>query len=87
MGTFQHRPTDDADEPGAASRPEDVAGDGPVTIEDRTEPGGQGSPGANQGRTEPVSPATEHPEPRAVPDLDSMNVGSADPQAPSHPGA
>jgi len=84
MGTFT---SDDADQPGAASQPEDLAGDGPVTIEDRTEPGGQGSPGTNQAKTEPMSPTTEHPEPMAAPDLDSMNVGSADPQAPRHPGA
>lgn len=87
MGIFQRRPHDDVDQPGAASQPEDVAGDGPVTIEDRTEPGGQGSPDTNQAKTEPMSPTTAHPEPMAAPDLDSMNVGSADPQAPRHPGA
>lgn len=84
MGTFT---SDDADQPGAASQPEDLAGDGPVTIEDRTEPGGQGSPDTNQAKTEPMSPTTEHPEPMAAPDLDSMNVGGSDPQAPRHPGA
>ncbi len=84
MGTFT---SDDADQPGAASQPEDLAGDGPVTIEDRTEPGGQGSPDTNQGKIEPMSPTSGHPEPMAAPDLDSMNVGGADPQAPRHPGA
>lgn len=87
MGIFQRRPHDDVDQPGAASQPEDVAGDGPVTIEDRTEPGGQGSPDTNQARTEPMSPTPDHPEPMAAPDLDSMNVGAGDPQAPRHPGA
>ena len=73
-----------ADEPGAPSQPE---GDGPVTLDDRTEPGGAGSPDTNQGRTEPLSPTPDHPEPAAVPALSDMNVGSADPQAPSHPAA
>ena len=87
MGIFQRDKGHDADQPGAASQPEDLAGDGPVTIEDRTEPGGQGSPDTNQGKTEPMSPTTEHPEPLGAPDLDSMNVGAADPQSPRHPGA
>lgn len=87
MGIFKRDANDAADQPGAASQPEDLAGDGPVTIEDRTEPGGQGSPDTNQARTEPMSPTPEHPEPRAAPDLDSMNVGGADPQAPRHPAA
>lgn len=73
--------------PGAPSQPEDTAGDGPVTLSDRTEPNGQGSPDTNQGKTEPMAPDTEHPEPLAVPSLDQMNVGGADPQAPRHPGA
>jgi len=84
MATFT---SDDADQPGAASQPEDLVGDGPVTIEDRTEPGGQGSPDTNQGKTEPLSPTTEHPEPMGAPDLDTMSVGVTDPQAPRHPGA
>lgn len=72
----------DQDQPGAVSRPEDTRGDGPVTLGDRTEPGGQGSPGANQAGTEPApAPAL------GAPDLDSMNVGGADPQAPRHPAA
>lgn len=86
MGIQRHA-NDAANQPGAASQPEDLAGDGPVTIEDRTEPGGQGSPDTNQGKTEPMSPTTGHPEPMGAPDLDSMNVGGADPQAPRHPGA
>ena len=73
------------DQPGAASQPE---GDGPVTLSDRTEPGGQGSPDTNQGRAEPMSPTPDHPEPAVdLPDLSSMNVGSADPQSPSHAAA
>ena len=72
---------------GAASQPEDTSGDGPVTLSDRTEPGGQGSPDTNQGKTEPFAPTTEHPEPMGAPDLSSMNVGAADPQLPSHPAA
>jgi len=74
-------------EPGEASQPEDTQGDGPVTLSDRTDPGGQGSPGSNQARPEPIAPATEHPEPLAIPDLDSMNVSATDPQAPRHPDA
>jgi hypothetical protein len=72
---------------GAASQPEDTSGDGPVTLSDRTEPGGQGSPDTNQGKAEPFAAATEHPEPMGAPDLSSMNVGAADPQAPRHPAA
>lgn len=64
-------------EPGEVSSPQDTQGDGPVTLSDRTEPGGQGSPGSNQAKAEPL----------AVPDLDHMNVGGADPQAPRHPDA
>ncbi|MCW2614832.1 MAG: hypothetical protein JWN08_1826 [Frankiales bacterium] len=81
MGIFKHG----KHEPGAASQPE---GDGPVTLDDRTEPSGQGSPDTNQGRTEPMSPTPDHPEPAVdLPTLDQMSVGSADPQAPSHPAA
>jgi hypothetical protein len=78
---------DDPQASGAASQPQDTGGDGPVTLADRTEPGGQGSPDTNQGRTEPFAAATEHPEPLGAPDLSSMNVGAADPQAPRHPAA
>ena len=69
-------------EPGAASQPE---GDGPVELSDRTEPGGQGSPDTNQASAEPMSPTPDHPQPAAVPTLAEMNVGSGDPQSPSHP--
>jgi hypothetical protein len=71
-------------QPGAASQPE---GDGPVTLEDRTEPGGQGSPDTNQAKTEPMAPETGHPEAPGAPSLASMNVGAGDAQAPSHVGA
>ncbi len=76
--------TPNADEPGGASQPE---GDGPVTLGDRTEPGGQGSPDTNQAKAEPMSPTPDHPEPPAAPELSDMNVGAGDPQAPSHPAA
>jgi hypothetical protein len=54
-----------------------------------------GSRAANQGKTEPMPPTGAHDDPVAAPgpttverpDLDSMNVGAADPQAPSHPSA
>lgn len=72
----------DQDQPGGASQPE---GDGPVELSDRTEPGGRGSPDTNQARTEPMSPTPDHPEPAAALTLAEMNVGSADPQSPSHP--
>ena len=74
-------------EAAASNTPEDTSGDGPVTLEDRTEPGGEGSPGSNQAKTEPMSPTGTHSQPLAVPDLDDMNVGGADPQAPRHPDA
>lgn len=61
-----------------ANTPADETGDGPVTLENRVEPGGEGSPGSNQAQTEPMQPA-------GPPALDAMNVGAADPQAPSHP--
>lgn len=84
MGIFKRK---SKDAPGAASQPEDLQGDGPVTLEDRTEPGGQGSPDTNQAKAEPMSPTGTHSQPLAVPDLDDMNVGGADPQAPRHPDA
>ena len=77
-------PGRDQEQPGSVSQPE---GDGPVELSDRTEPGGQGSPDTNQAKTEPMSPTPDHPEPVAVVTLASMNVGSADPQAPAHPAA
>ena len=85
MGIFSRRDKDRVDEgAGAVSQPE---GDGPVTLSDRTEPGGAGSPDTNQGKTEPLSPTPDHPEPLAVPDLADMSPGAADPQTPSHPAA
>jgi hypothetical protein len=81
MGIFRK------DDAGAASQPEDLEGDGPVGLEDRVEPGGQGSPDTNQAKTEPMSPTGTHSEPLAPPDLDDMNIGGADPQAPRHPAA
>jgi hypothetical protein len=82
MGIFSRKK-----QPGAPSEPEDLEGDGPVGLEDRTEPGGQGSPGTNQGKTEPLSPTGTHPDPLAPPHLDEMKVGGDDPQAPRHPAA
>lgn len=79
MGLFSRFRSDD--EPGAVSQPE---GDGPVTLDDRVEPGGQGSPDTNQPTTEPLSPTPDDPEPLGAPDLSSMNVGAGDPQAPRH---
>jgi hypothetical protein len=87
MGIFSRKDKDDA---AASNQPQDVEGDGPVTLEDRNEPGGQGSPGSNQAKAEPTVPATsEHPAPAEpeTPSLDEMNVGSADPQLPRHPAA
>ena len=80
MGIFSRKSSDT----GQVSQPE---GDGPVTLSDRTAPGGEGSPDTNQGKTEPMSPTPDHPEPLAAPDLDSMSIGAADPQLPSHPAA
>jgi hypothetical protein len=75
---------------GDVSSQVDTRGEGPVTLEDRTAPGGQGSPDTNQGKTEPGIPASGEAGGEAaahVPDLQSMNVGSADPQSPEHPAA
>ncbi len=47
MGIFSRK----GDDTGAPGQPEDLQGDGPVTLEDRTAPGGQGSPDTNQGKT------------------------------------
>ena len=64
--------------------------------DDGTTPGtDDASRAANQGKTEPMPPTGAHDDPDAAPgpstverpDLDSMNVGAADPQAPSHPSA
>lgn len=73
---------------GSVSSPRDVDGSGPVTLEDRTKPGGQGSPDTNQARTEPMPATPGQADPNAVlepPSLDEMNVGGADPQLSSHP--
>lgn len=67
----------------SANTPEDESGTGPVTIEDRVS--GEGSPGSNQAKTEPMPPSGSHQEPLAPPELSDMNVGAGDPQAPSHP--
>lgn len=86
MGIFS-RKKDKADADtgvGAVSQPE---GDGPITLADRTAPGGQGSPDTNQAKTEPLSPTPDHPEPLAVPDLADMSAGLAPEQVPNHPAA
>ncbi len=59
--------------PGESSQPQDTRGDGPVDLDDRTEPGGQGSPDTNQAKTEPRPVDPEAPE------LESMNVSVNDP--------
>lgn len=54
-----------------------------------------GSPAANQSKTESMPPTQGHADPDAapepasveVPDLEAMNVGAGDPQAPSHDAA
>jgi hypothetical protein len=87
MGIFSRKKDD---HPGAPSEPQDLQGDGPVTLEDRTEPGGQGSPDTNQGKAEQTVPATtEHPSPAKAEtsSVEDMNVGSTDPQVPRHPAA
>ena len=94
MGIFSRRKDHDSEDGGTGdgtgtdtgqvSQPQ---GDGPVTLSDRTQPGGEGSPDTNQGKTEPMSPTPDHPEPLAVPDLDDMSVGAAAAQLPSHPAA
>jgi hypothetical protein len=84
MGIFSRKKDD---QPGAPSQPEDLEGDGPVTLEGRIEPGGQGSPDTNQGKAEPMDVTGQHSTPLAVPSLDEMNVGGRDPQSPRHPAA
>lgn len=83
------QPAAEAD-PGSVSSPLDVEGQGPVTLPDRTAPGGQASPDTNQGKAEPMPATPGEADPAAAlpaPELDTMNVGGADPQAPSHPAA
>ncbi len=78
--------TDDSATPGAgAGAVSEPSGDGPITLKDRIEPGGQGSPDTNQAKAEPMAATPDHPEPLAVPELADMNVGAGDPQAPSRP--
>ena len=82
----QHAPgAAGSDEPGSVSSPEDVDGQGPVTLADRMRPGGQGSPDTNQAAAEPMPASAGDPVPTAAlpaPSLDDMNVGGADPQSP-----
>jgi hypothetical protein len=77
------------DEPGGESTPLDTEGAGPVGLEDRTRTDEKGSPATNQGKAEPIPPTPGHGDPAAPaaepPTLAQMNVGAADPQAPSHP--
>ena len=84
------------DEPGGESTPRDTEGAGPVGLEDRTRERGSGAgddsgaPGANQAKAEPIPSTPGHRDPNArlePPLLEDMNVGSVDPQAPSHPAA
>lgn len=85
MGIFSRKKKDDLDQGvGAVSQPE---GEGPVTLSDRTEPAGKGSPDTNQAKTEPISPTPDHPEPLAAPDLADMSAGGAAEQLPNHPAA
>jgi hypothetical protein len=86
MGIFSRKGKQDGSTDGAGevSQPQ---GDGPVTLSDRTAPGGEGSPDTNQGKTEPMSPTPDHPEPLAAPSLEDMSAGAAAAQLPSHPAA
>jgi len=81
MGFFSRKGKDDV---GRVSEPQ---GDGPVTLSDRTAPGGEGSPDTNQGKTEPMSPTPDHPETPVAPELEDMSAGAAAAQLPSHPAA
>lgn len=91
--TPQQQPRDD--QPGGESTPLDTEGDGPVGLQDRTRERGaggddKGSPATNQAKAEPMPATPGHPDPNAPlepPSLAEMNVGSADPQSPSHPSA
>ncbi len=80
--------SDDVGEQGGdVSSPLDTRGEGPVTLDERTRPGGQGSPDTNQGKTEPGIPPRGSGSAPQAPDLEQMSVGSADPQSPEHPAA
>jgi hypothetical protein len=85
---FSGSPADDASS--VEADPEDTRGEGSATLADRTEPGGQGSPATNQGKTEPMPSTPGHRDPNALiepPLLEDMNVGAADAQRPSLPTA
>ena len=94
MGIFSRHRSDDTDEDGTGTGTDDTGqvsqpkGDGPVTLADRTAPGGEGSPDTNQGKTEPMSPTPGPPGAagRARPRHDERRP-AADAQAPSHPAA
>ncbi len=91
-----HGSSDPADG-GDVSSPQDTRGEGTVSLEDRTEPGGQGSPDTNQSKSEPMPPTPghadpdsssgPHTEPPSVPDLGSMNAGAANSQVARPSGA
>ena len=84
----RHTKDDDAAEQGGdVSSPLDTRGEGPVTLDERTAPGGQGSPDTNQGKTEPGIPPRGSGSAPEAPPLEQMSVGSADPQSPEHPAA
>ena len=74
-----------------SNTPKDESGGGPVTLGDRTEPGGEGSPGSNQASgevdSEPMGGPGSTDAPLVPPDLEDMNVGISDLQAPRHPDA
>lgn len=85
----RHKKSDDdvAEQGGDVSSPLDTRGEGPVTLDERTEPGGQGSPDTNQGKAEPGIPPRGSGTAPEAPPLEEMSVGSADPQSPEHPAA
>lgn len=98
MALFSRKHDDDSSqdvpdsdsEPGSVSSQYDVEGRGPVSLDDRTKPGGQASPDTNQGKAEPMPATPGAPDPTAPlppPELEDMNVGAADPQTPSHAAA
>ena len=90
MGIFSRKRKHDStghDGTGGAGEVSQPQGDGPVTLADRTAPGGEGSPDTNQGKTEPMSPTPDHPDPLAAPGLEDMSIGAASAQLPSHPAA
>ena len=85
----QAAPDSDA-EPGSVSSQLDVEDRGPVTLDERTKPGGQASPDTNQGKAEPMPATAGEADPTAAlpaPELGDMNVGADDPQTPSHVAA